>query len=210
MTRDSLAGKQTSYYPEGRSLQRPATLMPSDGETPRRVLTDWESAAIALDDAWSELDDEQWNSDVVEPADNADLGTVPLARLALARLTEVEVHGTDLGIGLPDWSSTFVEVGLSARLSWLSNRRRNHWDFDDSIRGSWLLSTTEGLRWLVAVDGDLVRSRAAIEGDATRAAIAGSNRDVLALLLGRPRAQPLKLSGDLRFAASFELAFPGP
>ncbi len=59
---------------------------------------------------------------MVEPADNPDLGTIPLARLALARLTEVDVHATYLGIDAPDWSSTLVEVGLPTRLAWLAAR----------------------------------------------------------------------------------------
>src|SRR5438045_487864 len=72
----------------GRQRQRPATLRPSPGERSADVLDDWEAAAGELDREWSAIDDDRWSSDVVEPADTADLGTVPLARLALARLTE--------------------------------------------------------------------------------------------------------------------------
>lgn len=210
MTRDALAGRETSYYPEGRAEQRPRTLLPSPGEEPTTVLDDWQSAAVALDKEWSAIADEQWSTDVVEPVGNPDLGTLPLARLALARLTEVDVHGTDLGIGTPDWSPTLVAVGLPARLRGLSIRRTNHRAFDGSIRGSWLLEATEGLCWLVAVDGDHVVSRPAIGGDEASAVIAGSSRDLLALLLGRPRRQQLRFSGDVVFARSFERAFPGP
>jgi maleylpyruvate isomerase len=137
MTRDALAGRETAYYPRGRASQRPATLLPSPAE-PAAVLDDWSSAARELDDEWSAVTGDRWRTPVVEPADNPDLGTVPLARLALARLTEVEVHGTDLGIGAADWSRTLVAVGLPTRLAWLSRRRRNHRPVDGSIAGSWL------------------------------------------------------------------------
>ncbi len=210
MTRDALEGRPTSYYPDGRERQRPTTLHPSQGETPRDVLDDWESTASELDREWSKLGRKQWNTEVIEPADNLDLGTIPLARLALARLTEVDVHGTDLGIGITDWSSTLVTVGLPTRLRWLSTRRTNHREFDRSIQGSWLLESTDGLRWLVAIDEDRVESRPADHRDDARAKIRGSRRELLALLLGRPRHQHLELSGDLTFAQSFERAFPGP
>ena len=116
MTLDAVAGRETSYYPHGRARQRPTTLLPEPYERPNQVLDDWQSSAAELDRIWSTLDDTQWSTEVVEPAENPDLGTVTLGRLALARLTEVDVHATDLGIGAPDWSSTLVEVGLPTRL----------------------------------------------------------------------------------------------
>jgi hypothetical protein len=38
----------------------------------------------------------------------------------------------------------------------------------------------------------------------------GWNRLTLALLLGRPRHEPLEITGDVEFGTSFERAFPGP
>lgn len=210
ITLDALAGRETAYYPQGRARTRPATLLPAWGERPTDVLDDWQLAAAELDRAWSTLDETQWATEVVEPPDNPDLGTVPLGRLALARLTEVDVHATDLGIDAPEWSSTLVEVGLPTRLAWLSTRRANHRAFDRSVRGSWLLNATDGPRWLVTVDDERVESRPAAEDDDADGAIEGSSRDLLALLLGRPRRTPLRFSGDVAFAQSFERAFPGP
>jgi hypothetical protein len=63
---------------------------------------------------------------VIEPSDRKDLGQTPLGLLALLRLTEVEVHGTDRDIGLPDWSDIFVSTALHRRLTWLNTRRANH------------------------------------------------------------------------------------
>jgi Mycothiol maleylpyruvate isomerase N-terminal domain len=100
MTHDSLAGRATAYYPEGRSSQRPATLHPGPGEQPTEILDDWQAAAEELDRVWSGLDDAQWATEVVEPAGRADLGTVPLGRLALARI-EPGPAGSAVGSTLP-------------------------------------------------------------------------------------------------------------
>lgn len=210
MTRETLEGLETSYYPEGREHQRPGTLRPSAGEGPGDVLSDWERAAGELNREWSDLRAAQWGMEVVEPADNPDLGTVPLSRLALARLTEVDLHGTDLGLGAPDWSTTLVEVGLPARLQWLATRRANHRAFDGSLQGAWLFEAPTGLRWLISLNGHSVESRPAMDSESARAVIKGSARDLLALLVGRPPTQVLHFSGNVAFAQSFGMAFPGP
>lgn len=209
MTRDALGGRETSYYPEGRERQRPATLRPAPHESAVDVLKDWRTLAAALDAEWAVVG-ERWSTPVIEPSGNADLGTIPLARLALARLTEVDVHGTDLNINAPDWSSVLCEVGLVTRLHWLATRRTNHRTFDVSIAGSWLLSDDDGLRWIVTADGRDVVSRRAADDDEPRGTIHGSRRDLLALLLGRPLRDPLRFTGDVAFAQSFQAAFPGP
>lgn len=210
MTREAMAGRATAYYPEGRDTQRPATLRPSPRERPTDVLDAWSAAAGELDRLWATVDREGWKTDIVEPADNPDLGTIPLARLAMARLTEVDVHGTDLGIGFSDWSPTLVEVALPVRLRWLATRRTNHRAFDQAVRGSWLFESTDGLRWLVAVEGDTVESRPASTDDDPMAAMRASSRDLLALLLGRPPLEPIEITGDVAFAEAFGRAFPGP
>jgi hypothetical protein len=62
----------------------------------------------------------------------------------------------------------------------------------------------------VTVDHDLVESRPASEHDDAAGTIEGSSRDLFSLLLGRPQHTPLRFSGDVTFAQSFERAFPGP
>ena len=174
------------------------------------MLDDWASLGDRLDGLWATLEPDAWAVTVTEPADNVDLGPVPLGRLALARLTEVDVHGGDLDIDLADWSTTLVDVALPTRLAWLETRRTSHREADRSVQGSWLLVADE-LRWLVAVDGDRVTSMP-VHGSVAppRATISGTRRDLLALLLGRERLQPLEITGDAEFAARFERAFPGP
>lgn len=211
MTQDVVAGRETAYYPDGRAQQRPGTLSPLPGESPGHVVSSLAAIAAELDDLWSRLHSRDWAREIVEPPANRDLGSVPLARLALSRLLEVEVHGTDLGIGLPDWSPLLVEVALPTRLHWLATRRTNHRDFARSLRGSWLLAADDGPTWLVSVDGELVKSRPAhASSEHPSSVIEGTSRDLLALLLGRPPLQALRVTGDVAFGASFSAAFPGP
>jgi hypothetical protein len=210
MTTDALAGRATSYYPAGRAAQRPQTLRPAQGERPEHVLDDWQVTAAELDDLWSSLVGDDWAITVREPPENPDLGPVPLARLALSRLTEVDVHGVDLDIDVPDWSATLVDVALPARLRWLATRRTNHRAVDRSVQGTWLL-VADDFRWAVSVDGDRVDSAPVGDGAVlARATISGTRRDLLALLLGRPALHAMTVDGDLAFAAAFERAFPGP
>ena len=111
MTSSARTGEAVSYYPDGRDGQRAMTLVPAPGELPHAVAASLRDASAALNRAWNTLEPEDWLSPVVEPEDNPDLGTVELGRLPLLRLTEVEVHGTDLGLGLDDWSDLFVRGG---------------------------------------------------------------------------------------------------
>ena len=210
MTHDTLAGRSTSYYPDGRAKQRPVTLRPRPGESSTEVVAGLAAASTALDTSWLQLDRADWARHVSEPRDNPDLGPVSLARLAISRLLEIDVHGTDLGIGFPDWSDLLVEVALPTRLAWLSTRRSNHRQFDVTLRGAWLLTTPDGLRWFVTVDGQRVESRPAETRDQPTATIIGDARDLLALLLGRPTRKELVLDGDRAFAGAFSSAFPGP
>ena len=143
-----------------------------------------------------------WDVKVVEPEGPPDLGRVTLARLTLLRLTEVEVHGTDLGIGLGPWSDVFVDEVLPMRLAWLPTRRSNHRPVPDAMHRSWLLVATDGEpATLLTVDGHTVTATPAHAGAAADVVIAASSRELLALLLGRT---------DRPEAAEFNVAFPGP
>jgi len=210
MTSDTQHGRPTAYYPEGRQQQRQSTLVPRDGESSSDVVESLATSSRILHDRWASIEGSEWEVMVTEPGDNPDLGPLPLDRLALMRLTEVEVHGDDLGLGLGDWSETFVEAALPFRLDRLNTRRTNHRAFDDRLEGSWLVVADHGPAYLVTVDGADVRSEPADPNASASALIRGSRRDILALLLGRPTTGPLTMAGDLTFAASFQRAFPGP
>jgi uncharacterized protein (TIGR03083 family) len=198
MTEDALGGRPTSYYPEGRAAQRPTTLVPRRGESSAEVVASLRETSGLLHATWRGVED--WTVPVVEPPDNPDLGPVELRRLALARLTEVEVHGTDLGVGFGPWSEMFVRSVLPMRLDWLNCRRSYHRDVDTSIRASWLLVATDmAISQVVAVDGPTVVSR---PGDSAEVTIRGTGAELLALLLGRA---PAGFAPD-----DFNRALPGP
>lgn len=212
MTDAALAGQPTSYYPGGRSAVRPTTLVPDVGETARAVVVSLASADAALAARWRALDGEEWERPLHEPADQPDLGPTTLLRLALLRLTELEVHGSDLELAGPlqHWSDTFVRLALPFRLDWLNERRSNHRDADTTLAGSWLLRAVDGPSYLVTVDGDAVTSVPCSSTSAAHAALTGTSRNLLALLLGRLGTEGVELSGDRAFAAAFTRAFPGP
>jgi len=68
---------------------------------------------------------------VEESTANPELGRTTVDLVAMMRLTEVEVHGTDLDVGLDDWSDVFG-----------SNDRA----IDTAVTGSWLFAATDGPR----------------------------------------------------------------
>jgi uncharacterized protein (TIGR03083 family) len=210
MTSATVRGEPASYYPGGRAQVRPSTLVPRPDEQPADVVTSLAHRSDELHQLWSPLQASSWSIDLVEPADNPDLGPVPLARLPLLRLTEVEVHGSDLGLGLGDWSEVFVRAALPMRLDWLNRRRAPHRDFDATLDGAWLLMATDGPTYRVSVHGSEVESRPSHSNDDARATIAGTSRDLLALLLGRPALTPAVITGDRAFGAALSDAFPGP
>jgi uncharacterized protein (TIGR03083 family) len=210
MTHAAIAREPVAYYREGRELQRPSTLVPQAGERPIDVVTSLARHSAELNEAWSSLDEDGWQLEVTEPHDNRDLGDLAVDRLPLLRLTEVEVHGSDLGLGLPDWSSVFVRVAVPFRLDWLNTRRSNHRDVDAQLEGSWLLVATDGPTYLVTVNGNTVDSHPATSSSPARAVVEATSRDLLALLLGRPFRAPPRVSGDTAFGHAFSRAFPGP
>lgn len=174
MTEDTIAGRPTAFYPEGRDVQRPATLQPAPGED---VVTSLREVSAALDQAWAEVGD--WRATVIEPE-----GVFPtLESMAVLRLTEVEVHGTDLDLGLPPWSDTLVHAALPMRLERLARRR--------PVRaGAWRL---------VATDGPWETLETVVGDGSEPEVLAATGRELLALLLGRSSACP-----------SFSEAYPGP
>lgn len=210
MTLDALAGRPTSFYPSGRAESRPATLEPAPGEGPSDVVESLTDRSRELHRVWGSVAGADWDRVVHEPKERPDLGPLPLARLVLTRLTEVEVHGSDLGLGLRGWSDLFTHAALRFRLDWLNVRRSNHRHVDDTLQGSWLLVASDGVVQLVTVAGSVVRSEPADRRTSATAVIEGSSRDLLALLLGRPTLRPLRFSGDPAFGASFSQAFSGP
>ena len=149
---------------------------------------------------------DRWHREVVEPSDNPDLGRIPLSRLPLLRLTEVEAHGSDLGVRLGDWSTTFVRATLPLRLEALNHRT----PVDATIEGVWVLVASDGPTYRVSVINGVVESVPADRPVPARAVLETTSRDLLALLLGRPMRHVPRISGDRSFGEGFSVAFPGP
>ena len=212
MSHSALAHRPVSYYPEGRQIQRARTLVPLPDESPLAVVESLARHSEELHQLWSSVDAGDWGIEVVEPPDRLDLGPIPLGRLPLLRLTEVEVHGSDLGLALADWSELFVHLALPMRLEWLNTRRANHRAFDANLDGSWLLVAADGptYRVSVSVRGSKVESVPASPTAAATARITATSRDLLALLLGRPGQALPVITGDTAFGQAFPHAFPGP
>lgn len=205
MTDDALAGRPASYYPDGRATQRPGTLHPADGETPRDVVRSMAAAGEALQRRWETLSDADWATDAVEPEDNPDLGAQPLAALPLFRLTEVEVHSTDLGVGIPDWDEAFAITTLPMRIQRLHGRRPT----SEVPEGTtWRLATPEDAYRVTIEDG---AASTAIDPslDPVDAEVRATPRDLVALLLGRACKQPALWSGNEDVGRSFSILFPG-
>jgi maleylpyruvate isomerase len=210
MTEAALEDRPVSYYPGGREADRPATLEPAPDESPAEVVASLAAHSGALDRLWAGMSQAQWDAVVREPDERPDLGPLPLSRLPLLRLTEVEAHGSDLDLGLGDWSDVFVRAALAFRLDWLNTRRTNHRSVDEAVEGAWLLTAPDGPTYLVAVAGGRVSSRPADVGTPADAVVEASPRDLLALLLGRPLRTPPRYGGDVALGQAFSRAFPGP
>ena len=204
MTSDALAGRPTAFYPDGRSAQRPPTLRPGPGENASNVVRSLRECSAALDELWAHIPAEAWETTTIhEPEDNPEIGSITLMQLAILRLTEVEVHGTDLDLGLSDWSDTFIDAALPMRIAWLP---RQHFPSQASS-GSWNLVATDGPSFNVAVSqGEVSASQSA--HDAADATISGSKADLLGFLLGRVAIAELAFSGDESAALQFTTSFP--
>ena len=206
MTRDALAGLPTGFYPGGRSAQRPSTLRPGSDENAADVVQSLRECSAALDELWAHTPAEAWETATIhEPEDNLDIGSITLMQLAILRLTEVEVHGTDLDLGLSDWSDTFIDAALPMRIAWLPRRHASV----RSSSGSWNLVSTEGPSFNVAVSQGGV---SASHGKANQAdvTISGAKADLLGLLLGRVDIADLTIAGDETTARRFAATFPPP
>lgn len=200
MTTDAEAGREASFYPGGRAGQRPTTLTPDDGESPHEALRSLAEESRALHSLWKQVSD--WNLRVHEPAENADLGPIRLSDLAVLRLTEVEVHATDLQIGLGPWSDAFIDHALPMRLAWLPLRRRNRQLADRDLRRSWLFVRSEdGSAWRVHLSCGAVSTSRAGADDEADAVIEATGRELLGFMLGR---------NDLGGTNDFLSVFPPP
>lgn len=209
MTTAALSGSAAAFYPDGRSSQRDTTLRPRPGERPHDVIASLAMRSNELHDLWARLDRPSWTTMVREPDGQQDVGPLRLAEHALLRLTEVEVHGTNLRLGLDPWSDLFVRAALPFRLRRLQRHRVDPSTLDGERR-SWLLDPTDGPRYIVSLARSFPVVRPAEDGERATMSIRASSRDLLAIVLGRPSEGRPSFPGDAGFAEAFSRAFPGP
>ena len=208
VTEDALAGRPTAFYPGG-APERERSLLPHDGESPGALVADLLAASDQLAEQWRGLSADDWAVELREPK----LGRMRLTRIAALRLTEVEVHGVDLGLdGMSAWTDRFVQLCLPLRVAWLPAHARALPTADRSVNGRWLLRADTGTTWLVSAAGGLASAAAKSDILDTQVdcVIQGTERELMALLLGRTPVEALRISGDEALARSFKAAFPGP
>ena len=209
MTLATIEGQPTTFYPEGRELQRPKTLRPAPGESSREVVESLAENSAELTDLWAGIGPNEWARPVIESHSVGKLRRTPLTigDLALLRFTEVEVHGTDLGIGLGRWSTEFVEASLPRRIAWLGKRTPPNMAHSADFPMTWLLAATDGPSYLVRVDqaGQTTAEVATLEA-AAQHRIQGPSRELLAVILGRGVSDELHAS--VSAISSFQQTFP--
>ena len=205
VTLAALDGRSEPFYPGG-DAQRMRTLIALDDRPLGLVASEVIDQAERLAELWRSLDDEQWRIPVDEPR----LGPVTVARFAALRLTEVEVHGTDLGAGRR-WSDAFVRHLLPLRVAWLPRQHRR-FDADLTVRARWYLAG-DRCGWLIeADDGHVSIAPHPLEAELppTTYRIGGTDRAALAVVLGRMEAAPDPSLVQGHGTALFRSAFPGP
>jgi uncharacterized protein (TIGR03083 family) len=208
LTEDALAGRPAAFYPGG-ATEREESLRPGEGESATDLVADLFTQSDRLAEEWRQLDDADWEVELREPK----LGRMRLTRAVALRLTEIEVHGVDLGLdGLDEWSDRFVEICLPLRIVWLPIHARNLPEADRTVSGRWLLRSDTGRSWLVSASGALASAgpKDVIHEASVDCVISGSERQLLGLVLGRTPVDDLEVSGNEAKAQAFKAAFPGP
>jgi maleylpyruvate isomerase len=210
MTHDALADRPTTMYPGGRA-DRDAQIKAVAALSWDELHTKFVRATATLMHIWHAVPWERWG----KPFTETELGTAQFGRLVGLRLTEVEVHHSDLAVGFGprDWSGELTQTCLPLRLASLERYRRRP-DADQTIDGTWLLVCDDlDRRWHVRADHAevaIVDIEPASRDDDADVVLRGTATDLTALLLGRQDPAMLAVSGDTERAAAFKRAFPGP
>lgn len=197
----TLRGRASAFYPGGRDLQRPRTLAPALGESANHVPRSLADSADALQRQVEGLSDDGWDRPVI-PADD-DLTDITIGDLVQLRLTEVMVHGSDLGLGLAPWDPRFGEAAIEQRV-----RRMRCTPAAQAGEVRMVLRTHTGDCWTVSVDAEGGCRGDAGEHDAD-VCVTGPATALVALLLGR-QAPDLVMDGDSDAARGLLERLVGP
>ena len=202
ITSATLEGEPSAYYPGGRDVQRPFTLQPALGEPRGHVIDSLRHESDELRALWVQLADTDWDRTMTpHPGDDDSLGAMSLRDLALLRLVEVMVHGSDAGLGLAPWPLTFGRWLLPLRVR--RARVVHEAGFDAVVEFD-------------ATDAESHRSRFA-NGSATGPAdrspdlvVRAVANDLVALLLGRQPLGAVTMDGDAEVMVRFRDGLTGP
>ncbi len=210
MTHDALADRPTTMYPHGRA-DRDAQIEAVAAASWEELHTKFVQATATLMNIWRAVPWERWG----RPFTETELGTAQFGRVVGLRLTEVEVHHSDLAVGFGprDWSRELTQTCLPLRLASLERYRRRP-EADQTIDGSGSSSATTSIG-AGACAPTTPTSRSSTSNRSSRddgadVVLRGSSTDLTALLLGRQDPAMLAVSGDTERAAAFKRAFPGP
>lgn len=202
ITSATLAEEPSAYYPGGRDVQRPFTLEPALGEPRLHVIESLRHESGELRGLWVALDDGDWDRTMVpHPEDDDSLGAMPLRDLALLRLVEVMVHGSDLGLGLGPWPLTFGQWLLPLRIE--RAKVLHEAGFDAVVEFDAADAATHRSRF---ANGSVTETSDASPDLVVRAVA----NDLVALLLGRRPMGAVTMDGDAELMVRFRDGLTGP
>src|SRR6266508_5533071 len=158
MTEDAPAGRTTTMYPGGQAERARSTAVPTT-RTASGIVEALDLSSHRLLEQWRGLRPREWRAPLADDR----LGNMLLGRLVALRLTELEVHLSDLGLGFgpADWSADFVRLCLPMRFAWMSAHHHRRPTADHTIDGRWLFVCDDDRRaWLVTACGPTATVRA--------------------------------------------------
>lgn len=204
LTTATLGDLPAAFYPGGRDLQRPYTLQPALGEPRLHVIESLRHESGELARSWAALDDDDWDRSIIpHPGDDDTLGAMRLRGLALLRLTEVMVHGTDLGLGMSPWPLTFGQWVLPLRIE---RARIVHPSGFDAVVA---FSPADADEIRVRFRDGVVTADVPCDAPPDLVVRAVAN-DLVALVLGRQPAGPVTMDGDARLIVRLRDGLIGP
>lgn len=152
----AVRGEVADQYPGGAEQREREIAEGAPRLLPEQV-TDLRRAIWALEGAWSTCTAEGWSGEGRTAG-----GMVPIADLPFRRWREVEVHHSDLGLGVTpeDWSPTYVRLELRRReMAWrartpmgLGGLPQGALELPPALRLAWLLGRHQ-VEGLPAIEG---------------------------------------------------------
>lgn len=200
----TLEGRPAAYYPGGRDLQRPFTLRPALSEPAAHVVDSLRHEVAELQRTLTALDPDSMASLIAQHADNRDLGQMTISDLVRLRLTEVQVHGTDLDLGLDAWPADFGPAVMAQRVALVQRRSVI------GVGSKLMLVATDAMSSSVVVTADGIEAHGNTADASVISRLVGTANAHVAMLVGRGVAADLEIEGDIELAQAFVGSIVGP